>query len=185
MAFFDRKVTVESILKDISKLSDEDKAKVLDGLKPAEDTEEQVAEAEEDIEEKGEDTQTEKDRIDESVAAQEENAGDEDTQSAQDRVDEAEGEEAAQTEEQPAEEAEPPVNDIETRLAALEQRTNDDATEALAQRIAALEERLGKVVESLDDKPFGAKPEMPEGKDEEMDDDDRIMRSYYGRSYRR
>lgn len=185
MAFFDRKITVESILKDIAKLSDEDKAKVLDGLKPAEDTKEQVAEAKEDIAATGEDTQTEKDRIDESVAAQEKDEGDEDTQSAEDRVDEAEGEEAAQTEEQPAEEAGQPENDIESRLAALEQRANDDATEALAQRIAALEERIGKVVESLDDKPFGAKPETPEGKDEEMDDDDRIMRSYYGKSYRR
>lgn len=185
MAFFDRKVTVESILKDIAKLSDEDKAKVLDGLKPAEDTKEQVAKAKEDIAATGEDAQTEKDRIDESVAAQEKNEGDEDTQSAKDRVDEFEGEEAAQTEEQPAKEAGQPENDIESRLAALEQRANDDATEALAQRIAALEERVGKVVESLDDKPFGAKPETPEGEDEEMDDDDRIMRSYYGKGYRR
>lgn len=182
MAFFDRKVTVESILKDISKLSDEDKAKVLDGLKPAEDTEEQVAKAEEGVEEKGADTQTEKDRIDESVAAQEENAGDEDTQSAQDRVDEAEGEEAAQAEEQPADETTSRESDFESRLAALEQ---NGAVEALAERLKALEERFGKVVESLDDKPFGAKPETPEGKDEEMDDDDRTMRSYYGRSYRR
>ena len=113
MAFFDRKVTIESILKDIAKLSDEDKAKVLDGLKPAEDTEEQVAEAKEDIAATGEDTQTEKDRIDESVAAQEKDEGDEDTQSAEDRVDEAEGEEATQAEEQPAEEAGQPENDIE------------------------------------------------------------------------
>ena len=53
--------------------------------------EEQIAKAKEDIEEKGTDSQTEKDRIDESVAAQERAEGDEGSQSAKDRVDESEG----------------------------------------------------------------------------------------------
>jgi hypothetical protein len=54
------------------------------------ENEKQIAKAEEDIEEKGKDTQTEKDRIDDSVAAQERADGDEDSQSAKDRVKESE-----------------------------------------------------------------------------------------------
>ena len=56
------------------------------------DTEEEIAKAKEDIAEKGEDSQTEKDRIDESVAAQEKANGDEDSQDAKDRIDESVGE---------------------------------------------------------------------------------------------
>lgn len=52
--------------------------------------EKQIAEAEKDIDEKGKDTQTEKDRIDESVGEQEHLDGDEDSQDAKDRVDESE-----------------------------------------------------------------------------------------------
>lgn len=54
--------------------------------------EKQIAEAEKDIEENGKDTQTEKDRIDESVGEQENLDGDEDSQDAKDRVDESEAE---------------------------------------------------------------------------------------------
>lgn len=176
MALFGKKVSVESILKDIAQLSEEDKAKVLDGLKSAEDTGEQVAEAENDIAAKGEDTQTTEDRVDESVAAQEEDEGDEDTQTAEDRIDESVGEEQAEDD----------GTSLEDRVAALEEKANDNAAnEALAQRIAALEERLGKVVESLDIKPFGSKTETPENVDEEDDRDERVMRSYYGKNYRK
>lgn len=57
--------------------------------------EEQIAKAKEDITEKGEDSQTEKDRIDESVGEQEREDGNENSQSAKDRVDESEGAEKA------------------------------------------------------------------------------------------
>ena len=60
--------------------------------------EKQIAKAKEDIEEKGKDTQTEKDRIDESVGEQERLDGDEDSQDAKDRVDESEAEEKADDE---------------------------------------------------------------------------------------
>lgn len=53
--------------------------------------EEQIAKAKEDISEKGKDSQTEKDRIDESVGEQERKDGNENSQSAKDRVDESEG----------------------------------------------------------------------------------------------
>ena len=53
--------------------------------------EKQIAEAKKDIEKKGPDSQTEKDRIDESVGEQEKLDGNKDSQTAKDRVDESEG----------------------------------------------------------------------------------------------
>lgn len=63
-----------------------------DDSKGESETEEQIDKAEEDIAEKGADSQTEKDRIDESVGEQEKQEGDEDSQDAKDRVDESLGE---------------------------------------------------------------------------------------------
>jgi hypothetical protein len=60
--------------------------------------EKQIEKAKDDIAEKGADSQTEKDRIDESVAEQEKADGDEDSQDAKDRVDESEGAEKADEE---------------------------------------------------------------------------------------
>ena len=80
------------------------------------DTEEEIAKAKEDIAEKGKDSQTEQDRIDESVAAQEEADGEEDSQDAKDRVDEAEGEEKADEAKSIIER----IEAIEARLNALE-----------------------------------------------------------------
>ena len=68
------------------------------------DTSEEIKKAEEDIAKKGPDSQSVKDRVDESVAAQEEEHGQEDSQDAKDRVDEAEGED----------------NSLEARVSALE-----------------------------------------------------------------
>lgn len=53
--------------------------------------EKQEEKAKEDVAETGKDTQTEKDRVDESVGEQEKRDGDENSQSAKDRVDESEG----------------------------------------------------------------------------------------------
>lgn len=90
------------ILASIEKLSDEEKKQIHEKTGEAvadnkdesapETTTEEVAKAKEDIKEDGKDSQSEKDRVDESVAAQEANKGDEDSQDAKDRVDEAEGE---------------------------------------------------------------------------------------------
>ncbi len=66
----------------------------------------QIAKAKEDITEKGEDSQTEKDRIDESVGEQESEDGNKDTQSAKDRVDESEGAEKADEEKEKSDNAE-------------------------------------------------------------------------------
>lgn len=86
----------EEILAAIEKLSDEEKKQIHektgDDVAAPETAPEEVAKAKEDIKEDGKDSQSEKDRVDESVAAQEANKGDEDSQDAKDRVDEAEGE---------------------------------------------------------------------------------------------
>ena len=74
----------ENFIKDLIEIIDKDK----DGY-----VSDDVAEAKEEIAEKGKDSQSEKDRIDESVGEKLEEEGDEDEQTAKDRVDESEGEE--------------------------------------------------------------------------------------------
>lgn len=210
MALF--KKSAEEVLKLFNQLSDEDKAKVLDGIqKPAEETKEQVAEAEEDVAEKGADEQTEKDRVDESVGEQEKLDGNEDSQTADDRVDESEGDsgEAVSDEEvtpAPAEEDEledDPAATPDSEQPAAEGATEEDMQpapvdggmenpkdevhEALNARIAALEETLQRVLEKLDNQDFGGirANSTEKVENDALSEDDRIMRNYYGNSYRR
>lgn len=197
MALF--KKSAEEVLKLFNQLSDEDKAKVLDGInKPAEETKEQVAEAEKDVAEKGADEQTEKDRVDESVGEQEKLDGNEDSQTAKDRVDESEGEteEVEEPEGEPAAtpEVEEPTEEVEVEADkqpapgdGTMENPKDEVHEALNARIAALEETLHKVLEKLENQDFGGiKANSTEKvEDDALSEDDRIMRSYYGNSYRR
>lgn len=198
MALF--KKSAEEVLKLFNQLSDEDKAKVLDGInKPAEETKEQVAEAEKDVAEKGADEQTEKDRVDESVGEQEKLDGDEDSQTAKDRVDESEGEteEVEKNEEPEGEpaatpEVEKPTEEVEADKQPAPgdgtmENPKDEVHEALNARIAALEETLHKVLEKLENQDFGGiKANSTEKvENDALSEDDRIMRSYYGNSYRR
>lgn len=132
-----KKTTAEELLKLFSQLPDEEKARFLEKAKPT--TGEQVEKAEEDIAEKGPDSQTEKDRIDESVAAQEKADGNEDSQDAKDRVDESMGEEAAEAEEATAPE-EAPAEEAPEPDAVSDNR--DQVLEALAERVNGLEEAL-------------------------------------------
>lgn len=197
MALF--KKSAEEVLKFFNQLSDEEKAKVLDGIqKPAEETKEQVAEAEEDVAEKGADEQTEKDRVDESVGEQEKLDGNEDSQTAEDRVDESEGETAEEEEleddpaatpdsEKPAEEVATEEDKQPAPADGAMENPKDEVHEALNARIAALEETLQRVLEKLDNQDFGGiKANSTEKvEDDALSEDDRIMRSYYGNSYRR
>ena len=97
-------------------------------------TEEQIKKAEQDIREKGADEQTEKDRIDESVAAQEREEGDKDSQDAKDRVDESEGAKRADEKRDREEDRE------ERHAARLE--------EAISRALAPLLERIEKLERS-------------------------------------
>lgn len=191
MALF--KKSAEEVLKLFNQLSDEDKAKVLDGInKPAEETKEQVAEAEKDVAEKGADEQTEKDRVDESVGEQEKLDGNEDSRTAKDRVDESEGEteEVEKNEEPEGDPAATPEVEADKQPAPGDgtmENPKDEVHEALNARIAALEETLHKVLEKLENQDFGGiKANSTEKvENDALSEDDRIMRSYYGNSYRR
>lgn len=174
MGLFNKKpMTAEDILKLIKDLPEDEFNKLSDKLTADEDdngkpdTIEEVKEAKEDIEAKGEDTQTEEDRIDESVAEQEKDEGEENTQDAKDRVDEAEGEEKALEEKE---------EDTEEEIV---EDNKDEVIEALTARVTELEEKLAKVVESIDgNASFGNhSPELTEGEGGD-DEDSRIMRNY-------
>lgn len=180
---FGKKPTAEDLLKMYAALSDDEK-EAFD--KAHKSTEEQIEEAEENVAEKGTDTQTEKDRVDESVAAQEKDEGNEDAQDAKDRVDEAEGAEKADTEEKAEAEAEEAQEDIDDHEAE-----DDDMRKAyearfteLNERIAELTDRFDKMVEALDTaSEFGRKAELStEEKDE--DTDSPIMRNYRAKANR-
>jgi hypothetical protein len=173
MALFNKKpTTADEIMALIKGLSGEELDKLGEMLtaddddngKP--DTEEMIDKAEENIEEKGADEQTKEDRVDESVAEQEKDEGDENSQDAKDRVDESEGEERHEEEE-------------------AERKDEENYREALNARIEELEERLAKVIESLENKPFGDhKPELNEGENDDTEESP-IMANYFKKANRR
>lgn len=186
MAIFGKKrLTVEELIEALNGLSDEDKKEVI-----AKTTSEDVAKAEEDIADKGEDSQSEQDRVDESVGEQEELDDDKDTQTAKDRVDEAEGEDKATEDD-----ADAPVptddDDVENKEDADDQSDVHKQLEALGARfdaqdekIAELADRLSHIVDALDSQPFGARPQSDDGVAPSLSTDDMVMRSY-NRAYRR
>lgn len=190
MALFNKKPkTASEIVALIKELPEEEFDKLSDMLLEDEDdngkpdTMEQIEEAEENTEEKGEDSQTEKDRIDESVGEQEELDGDKDSQDADDRVDEAIGEEEA-IEEKP-EETEETNDDAEEKI---KEDNKEEAMSAIVARMEALEERVAKIVESLDgEASFGNySPDVTEGDGDESTEDSRIMQAYMRKqAYRR
>ena len=187
MALF--KKSAEEVLKFFNQLSDEEKAKVLDGIqKPAEETKEQVAEAEEDVAEKGADEQTEKDRVDESEGDSGEAKSDEEVTPAPAEEDELEDDPAATPDsEQPAAEVATEEDMLPAPVDGGMENPKDEVHEALNARIAALEETLQRVLEKLDNQDFGGIRANSTEKvgDDALSEDDRIMRNYYGNSYRR
>lgn len=87
--------------------------------------EKEIAKAKRDIAEKGTDSQTEKDRIDESVGEQERRSGNENSQDAKDRVDESEGAKRA------------------------DEKRERDHREDHAERMARIEEKLDALTAAL------------------------------------
>ena len=114
--------------------------------------EKQIEKAKRDIAEDGEDSQTEKDRIDESVGEQERRDGDENSQSAKDRVDESEGAEKAD-EERAEEKKEEREDDFKLRvLSVLErfekyldsvEKRSEAAADADSEAVKRMEETYG------------------------------------------
>ena len=117
--------------------------------------EKEIAKAKEDIAAKGADSQTEKDRIDESVAAQERAKGEEDSQNAKDRVDESEGAKKAD-EERAAEKAEDKGNDaLAGKLDALIERM-DKLMSVFEKHEEAKDEKMARAAEKYGLAPSGA-----------------------------
>lgn len=137
------------------------------------DTEEEIAKAKEDAESKGEKpTQAE---IDMSVGEQEELDGNEDSQSAKDRVKESEGEE--KTIEEKREEKTEAEEEMTEEKGKTEETAEEKVNDALVARIAALEEKVAKMLESEEKEDFGMKASLPQG-NESDEHYDAVMRGY-------
>lgn len=106
--------------------------------------EKEIKEAKKDIAEKGKDSQTEKDRIDESVGEQERRSGDENSQNAKDRVDESEGAKKADEKraEEKQEESKTDVSDTAARL--------DKLISVMERFVGAMEKRAEHVAEAAE-----------------------------------
>lgn len=194
MAIFGKKreLTKDELIEALNALSDDDKKDVI-----AKTTGEQVDEAKKDIEDKGDDSQSDKDRIDESVGEQEHLDGDEDSQDAKDRVDESEGEKKALDEDKAdnADDAQDGKSDDDTTTPQDNDEAEDkknmlEISEAQAARITALEEqfaelseRLSHVLAAMDNQPFGEQPKGDSNSERGITTDEQVMRSY-NRSYR-
>lgn len=117
---------------------------------------EQVRKAYEDLsdEDKKTFTQSLKDRVDESVAAQERADGNEDSQTAKDRVDESLGEEKALEEKKDVEESENKEETPHSEGAAEFEETGN-APEAMPEWAKGLLDRLSKIESYFDGKANG------------------------------
>lgn len=147
-----------------------------DDSKGETDTAEQIDKAEEDIAEKGADSQTEKDRIYESVGEQEAEDGDADSQDAKDRVDESVGE---QEEVDKSESERVEAEDAEEVNAAMGARIS-----ALEEQLAGLAERLEQMLSNFENQDFGA--HQGGGAEEPAtEDDEAYMDAYYAKQQRR
>lgn len=175
---FGRKTTAEDVMKLFSALSDEEKAKFLDGVKPKTEDEEQIAEAETDIAEKGEENgtkdQTAQDIENESVREQEKLDGNETSEAAEDVIDESERTEAAENP------TAPPAgeNDAQTEenggevLAKLAERLTavEAALKDFGELKSRMEEFTAKQAENFGykGKPFGGKKDWNDMSAEEL-----------------
>lgn len=167
---FWKKPTVQDLLKLYASMTDEEKAEFEKGKQ---DTAEQAEEAEEKVEAEPKDDQTERDRVDESVAAQEKAEGDEDSQTAKDRIDESEGMEKA--DEEKAEEK-PEEKEVGEAM--------DARMKTLEEGLAELTDRLDRIMKALEDEDFGSKPAPAEERADE-EKSGAGERAYYSRTNRR
>lgn len=109
--------------------------------------EKDIEKAKRDIAEKGDDSQTEKDRVDESVGEQERREGNENSQNAKDRVDESEGAEKAD-EERAEEKEESREDDFKVRILAVMERL-EKYLNSVAERAEVAEKPNGEAAERM------------------------------------
>lgn len=185
------KKTADDVLRLFAALSDEEKAKVLDGIKePCTEDERQTAEAETDRAEKGEENgtadQSAQDIENERVGEQERLDGDQDSQPVQERIEESEG--IQKDDEEAAEESVAESENATTEDGAEDKtevlQTLASRLEAAEAKIAALEEALSDRVKKDNDQDFGSSPSVPssgEGGNRMAE----VMRGYAGSNARR
>ncbi len=170
------KKNAQTLLRLFSALSDEEKEKFLAGVNGAdEETPEEAQDAAEDAgsTSEGEDT------------TPEENAAESHENEARSEKETAPATEEPAAEEEPAEEE---ADAAEDAAPAEEVKKAQEVDEALLARITALEELVAKLTETMGDgketdegKTFGTSPSAPDGNDDALAEDDRIMRRYYAK----
>ena len=114
-------------------------------------------------------------------ASDETGDGEEEFPSSEEEEKPADTAEETPTEEKPVEDETPKADDLP------DDNAKDEVHEALVARVAALEEMLQKILERFDNQDFGGVRANSTEKveDDALSEDDRIMRNYYGTSYRR
>lgn len=120
--------------------------------------EKQIEEAKEEIAEKGPDSQSETDRIDESVGEQEHLDGNEDSESAKERVEESEKtEEADEERAEEAKEAAPKDDAVSEKIVSL---INSAVESAVSKAVAAA---MAKALDTMGKSPEAAEPSEAAG----------------------
>lgn len=178
------KKNAQTLLRLFAALSDEEKEKFLAGVNGAD------GEAPEEAQDAAEDAGSTSEGKD---TASEENEAETHENGAQSEEETAPAAEEPDAEEETAEKAPAPAAEEEADAAedaapAEELKKAQEADEALLARITALEELVAKLTETMGDgketdegKTFGTSPSAPDGNDDALAEDDRIMRRYYAK----
>lgn len=185
MALFGKKpMSAEEIIKAIQSLDEGELEKVVSALSKEQPAEES-AKKDPEVPEQSASAETEEGEEPAAEEAAEEFAGEDAAEAETPKSpapEEVEPEDAEPEEESPP--AEPPEETDGEHEAENELVEAENARlAAMEQEIAGLKEMLEHVVSQLEDRPFGQSPQPPAADPD--DDDDRIMRSYYGAGYNR
>ena len=132
--------------------------------------EKDIKKADEDIKEKGKDGQTEADRRDESVAAQEKADGDENLQDAKDRIDESEGAKKADEEKGKTDETDEEKNEDKSK----------DKMDVIIEKLDGLFAMLAKASKE-DEKDDGEEAGIEENQTppEEVDETEELKEDFF------
>lgn len=183
MGLFNKKLSLEDILKAIDGLSDEEKAQVKAKFDEPEQVEEKAEELSSGNETDGavEETPTEPNQFKEMAKSQ----GDD---GLEEQPTEEPAVEPEQTEnggkplaEEPA--VEEPAVEVPPEVQKQEQEQDDAQTakiQALEEKLAMLEEKFEQVLSAMDNKDFGLNPSVPEGGGEDHSRMNAVMRGYAG-----
>ena len=176
------KKNAQTLLRLFAALSDEEKEKFLAGVNG---TDKETPEEAHDAAEDAESTSEGKDTAYEESEAQTSESG---AQSEEETAPAPEEPTAEEESDEKAPAAEEEADATEDAAPAEEVMKAQEVDEALLARITALEELVAKLTEAMGDgketdegKTFGTSPSAPDGNDDALAEDDRIMRRYYAK----